>query len=92
MTKTSMAAVVAAALISCPLIAGAAEGDDRPGFNKADSDGDGRITVDEATSAGVPEAEAKREDIDNDGKLTKADWKFVDMDGPDSEGGSSGES
>lgn len=92
MTKTSMAAVIAAAMISFPLIAGAAEGDDRPGFDKADSDGDGRITVEEATEAGVPEAEAKREDIDNDGELTKADWKFVDMDGPDSEEDSSSES
>ncbi|MEF8834082.1 MAG: hypothetical protein V5A42_04395 [Halofilum sp. (in: g-proteobacteria)] len=92
MTRTSTTAVIAAALLSFPLIAGAAEGDDRPGFNKADSDGDGRISVEEATEAGVPEAEAKREDIDNDGELTKADWKFVDMDGPDSEEGSSSES
>ena len=92
MTKTSMAAVLAAALVSFPLIVGAAEGDDRPGFKEADSDGDGRITVEEATDAGVPEAEAKREDIDSDGQLTRADWKFVDMDGPDSEEGSNSES
>lgn len=92
MTKISTVAVFAAALLSFPLMASAAEGEDRPGFDNADSDGDGRITVEEATEAGVPEAEAKREDIDNDGKLTKADWKFVDMDGPDSEEGASSES
>ncbi|GEM_PF-1905572 len=92
MTKTPTAAALAAALLSFPLIAGAAEGDDRPGFDKADSDGDGRITVEEATDAGIPEAEAKREDIDNDGELTKADWKFVDMDGPDSGDGSGSDS
>lgn len=92
MKKTSTAAVLAAALFSFPLVASAAEGEDRPGFDDADSDGDGRITVEEATEAGVPEAEAKREDIDNDGELTKADWKFVDMDGPDSEDGSSSDS
>ena len=92
MTKTATAAVLAAVLFSFPSIASAAEGKDRPGFDNADSDGDGRISVQEATEAGVPEAEAKREDIDNDGKLTKADWKFVDMDGPDSEEGSSSES
>ncbi len=92
MTKTLTATALAAALFSFPLIAGAAEGDDRPGFDKADSDGDGRITVEEATDAGVPEAEAKREDIDNDGELTKADWKFVDMDGPDSDDGSGSDS
>jgi len=87
-----MTPVIAAALVSFPLIAGAAEGDNRPEFKNADSDGDGRISVEEAAEAGVPKAEAKREDIDNDGKLTKADWKFVDMDGPDSEEGSSSES
>lgn len=92
MAKASMAAVLAAALVSFPLIAGAAEEEERPGFKDADSNGDGRITVEEATDVGVPKAEAKREDIDNDGELTKADWKFVDMDGPDSEGGSESDS
>ncbi len=89
MAKTTTTAVLAAALVSFPLIGSAAEGQERPGFKEADSNGDGRITVEEATGVGVPEAEAKREDIDNDGELTKADWKFVDMDGPDSDDGSS---
>ena len=30
-------------------------------------------------AAGVPKAEAEREDIDGDDQLTTADWKFVDM-------------
>ena len=92
MAKTSMAAMLGAALVSLPLIAGAAEGKERPGFKDADSNGDGRITVEEAIELGVPEAEAKREDIDNDGKLTRADWKFVDMDGPESGDGSNSDS
>lgn len=89
MTKTTTAAVLTAALFSFPLIANAQE---RPGFKDADGNGDGRITVEEAIELGVPEAEAKREDIDNDGELTRADWKFVDMDGPESDEGSSSES
>jgi hypothetical protein len=75
-------------LVALPLAATAAGDDSRPGFDKADENGDGKISVEEATAVGVPEAEAKREDIDNDGKLTKADWKFVDMD--PKTGGSSG--
>lgn len=92
MPKTSTAAVLAAVLVSFSLIASAADGEERPGFKKADSDGDGRITVQEAVDLGVPEAEARREDIDSDGKLTRADWKFVDMDGPDPDDGSSSDS
>ena len=92
MTKTSTAVALAAALFAFPLTASAAQAEDRPGFDDADSDGDGRITVEEATEAGVPKAEAEREDIDNDGELTKADWKFVDMDGPDSGEDSSSDS
>ncbi|MFW5970054.1 MAG: hypothetical protein ACOCP9_05400 [Halofilum sp. (in: g-proteobacteria)] len=86
MSKKTMAAMLAAALLAFPLVGAAADDDDdRPEFDDADSNGDGRITVEEATEAGVPKAEAKREDIDDDGELTKADWKFVDMDGPDSD-------
>lgn len=87
MTRTSTAAVLAAALVSFPLIGSTAEGEKRPDFKDVDTDGDRRITLEEAISLGVPEAEAKREDIDNDGKLTRADWKFVDMDGPRSDDG-----
>jgi hypothetical protein len=87
MTKTTTAAWFAAVLVSLPLIA-SADGTERPGFKEADSNGDGRISVEEATELGVPQAEAKREDIDNDGQLTRADWKFVDMQGPEPEGDS----
>jgi hypothetical protein len=78
-----------ALLVALPVVAAAAGDDARPGFGKADANGDGKISVEEAKSAGVPAAEAKREDIDNDGQLTKADWKFVDM---DAEASGSGES
>ncbi|MDZ7748556.1 MAG: hypothetical protein U5K43_06690 [Halofilum sp. (in: g-proteobacteria)] len=55
--------------------------DERPDYKEADANGDGQVSVSEATDVGVPKSEAKREDIDNDGKLTQADWKFVDMNG-----------
>ncbi len=79
MQSTLITRLIGALTIALPLVATAAQ--ERPPFEQADANGDGTITVEEATDAGVPEAEAKREDIDNDGELTKADWKFVDMEG-----------
>ena len=78
--QSRIASVLAgAALIALPLTAMAAGSGDRPAFDQVDADGNGKISMEEASKAGVPQAEAKREDIDNDGKLTKADWKFVDL-------------
>ena len=82
--------LIGLAFVALPLAAGAADSGERPGFKKADANGDGAISLEEARKAGVPEPEAKREDIDNDGELTRADWKFVDMN--PGEGGSSGSS
>lgn len=74
-----------ALVLAAPLAAIAAS--ERPDFDEADANGNGKIEVSEATQAGVPKSEAEREDIDNDGALTKADWKFVDMN-PDESSGS----
>lgn len=81
--------IAGAMLVTLPLLAVAQESDERPGFDEADADGDGAVSVEEATEIGVPESEAKREDIDNDGELTKADWQFVDMNPEQSSGASS---
>lgn len=81
MVRKSATSLIAAALVTLPMIATAATSTERPSFDKADANGDGAVSMKEAKAVGVPQAEAKREDIDNDGKLTKADWKFVDMDG-----------
>lgn len=64
--------------VAAPLTAIAASGD-KPEFSEIDADGDGKISISEATEAGVPEKEAKREDIDNDEELSETDWDFVDM-------------
>ena len=86
--QSRIASVLAgAALIALPLTAMAAGSGERPAFDEADADGNGKISMKEASEAGVPQSEAKREDIDNDGALTKADWKFVDLE--QSEDGSS---
>lgn len=92
MTSMRIGTLMAVLMTALPLAATAAEGDERPSYEKADANGDGVITVEEATSVGVPQEEAKREDIDNDGELTKADWKFVDMEGMQTDEGDGGDS
>jgi hypothetical protein len=64
--------------LSAPLTAVAAS-DEKPEFSEVDADGDGKVSISEATEAGIPEEEAKREDIDNDDQLSKTDWNFVDV-------------
>lgn len=89
MARDSMIRLLGAALVALPLAAAAAGEGERPAFDKADANGDGKVSVAEAKQAGVPKAEAKREDIDDDSQLTKADWKFVDMSSKQASDGSS---
>lgn len=74
--------------VAAPLTAVAASSE-KPEFSEVDSDGDGKVSISEATEAGVPEEEAKREDIDDDDQLSETDWEFVDM---NPQQGGSGES
>lgn len=85
MVDRKLTRMLGGALLALPLIAGAAGGGERPPFQDADADGDGFVSEEEAQQAGVPGSEFNREDIDDDGQLTEADWKFIDM---DAEGGS----
>jgi len=62
---------------------GSVLGADKPDFEQADRNGDRRVSIEEATEAGIPKEEALFNDIDDDGKLTKVDWKFVDLETPD---------
>lgn len=63
------------------LAPGTALAADKPAFADADANDDGRVSIEEATRAGVSEREAKVSDLDEDGMLTESDWKFVDVDG-----------
>ena len=54
----------------------------RPKFRFADQNGDGKVSINEARAAGVPVSEARACDIDDDGKLTRDDWRFIDMNTP----------
>lgn len=58
---------------------GIALADDKPAFSEADANDNGKVSIEEATEAGIPEDEAKLSDLDEDGRLTETDWKFVDM-------------
>ena len=59
--------------------AGPALAGDKPSFKEADANDDGKISIQEAKKAGIAKDEAKTNDLDDDGKLTKNDWEFVDM-------------
>lgn len=78
MQKKRIARTLPTLVVAAPLVAVAAQGE-KPDFSEVDADGDGQVSISEATEAGVPEQEAKREDINGDDKLSEEDWKFVDM-------------
>lgn len=88
MQTKRLANTLMAFAVAAPLTAVTAS-DDRPDFEKADADGNGKVTVSEATDQGVPKEEARREDIDNNGKLSRSDWKFIDMNPAGQEGSGS---
>lgn len=57
---------------------------DRPAFARVDVDDNGRVSLREAVAAGVPPAEARREDAGDGSGLSRSEWQAVDMraDGP----------
>jgi len=72
---------------------GTANAEGKPTFKSVDSDGDGKVSVEEAVKAGIPKSEAKKEDVNNDGTLTAKDWQYVEKDpkpAPGQGGGPSG--
>lgn len=56
-----------------------ANADGKPNFRVADRNNDGRVSIEEAKRAGVPEAKARDNDLNGDGELTRSDWRFLDM-------------
>lgn len=50
---------------------------EKPAFSSVDVDGDGKISIQQATKAGISKAEAKAEDQNKDGSLTEGDWRYI---------------
>lgn len=70
----SFAAIVAAALaVAGP--AAAAEG--KPSFDKADQNGDGKVSLKEAKEQGFDKYQFFAQDVDQDGMLTEEDWRYI---------------
>lgn len=82
MERSGMTAAALAAL----LLSGTAHAEGKPSFDEADADGNGKVSIQEAKKAGIPEAEAKKEDVDSDGNLTERDWAYVKKDPKPSQG------
>lgn len=51
-------------------------GKELPPFKKADKDGSGKMSLKEAKKLGIQKETFQKEDLDNDGKLTKYDYKY----------------
>ena len=51
-------------------------GNKLPGFKKVDQDGNGKLSLEEAKKVGIAKDKFQEEDLDNDGKLTKYDYKY----------------
>lgn len=66
--------------LSVAAVAGPQEGSDGaeglPAFQKADGNGDGQLTWQEVKELNVSKKTFKEEDLDNDGKLSKYDYKY----------------
>lgn len=75
--KTNQIRTMMATLALAASLSAVAASDDKPKFSEVDSDDDGVVTIEEAVEVGVPEKEAKRQDVDGDGELSEADWEFI---------------
>lgn len=78
--------IPSAVAISLAFAFGLATAAEKPSFDEVDEEGNGEVSVEKAVEAGVPEKEAKKEDLNNDGKLTKEDWGYIEMDPPEPQG------
>jgi len=76
------ATLIAAAGLALPAAAQTGpdtkSGDKRPypEFKKVDKNGDGKITWEEAKSAGIPKDAFESADYDEDGELTRVGYRF----------------
>lgn len=52
------------------------KGQDLPPFKEVDQDDSGKLSLEEAKKVGIGEEKFQEEDLDNDGKLTKYDYKY----------------
>jgi len=75
-TMAAMLAVVGGIGFSAPALGAEME---KPSFDEADANGDGVVSHEEAKEAGFNKYQVIRQDVDQDGELTKADWKYINM-------------
>lgn len=79
MRLVKLAALLCMLACAAPVLAAegnSQEGEKLPKFQKADKDGNGSLNLEEAKQVGVSKKEFQEEDLDNDGKLTKYDYKY----------------
>jgi len=76
-TSSLLAAALMLALSAAAAAAsGSSEESQLPKFSAVDQDGNSKLSLEEAKAVGVGEETFKEEDLDDDGKLTKYDYKY----------------
>ncbi|MCF8026082.1 MAG: hypothetical protein K9K82_11440 [Desulfobacteraceae bacterium] len=75
--KRALIAVIS--VFAAVVFAATAFGAQKPSFDQADKNNNGKVSIQEAVKAGAEKDNAKLNDLDDDGKLTKKDWKYVKM-------------
>jgi len=75
--KRAVIAVIS--VFAAVVFAATAFGAQKPSFDQADKNNNGKVSIQEAFKAGAEKGSAKLNDLDDNGKLTKNDWEYVDM-------------
>lgn len=67
-------AVLAAAAFAGPAVSAET---DKPSFEDADANGDGKVSMEEAKEHGFDKYQFSAQDVDQDGMLTQEDWRYL---------------
>jgi len=51
--------------------------EEKPSFETADANGDGKISLEEAKAQGYDKYQFIAQDVNQDGMLTKQDWRYI---------------
>lgn len=76
MRRTMSIAVAALAVVAFAGPAWSAM-DEKPSFEEADANGDGKVSQKEAREHGFSIYQFAAQDVDQDGMLTKEDWRYI---------------
>lgn len=69
--------IALAAAFAFVLAGSAAAQNKKPSFSEVDANGDGKVSLEEAKKHGFSKYQFVAQDVNQDGMLTEADWKYL---------------